>query len=92
MHTKVIVDGKTIIIPFSTLKTAMAFVRGFNDYRRAYIQGQDYPSATPLERRGAYFAHIIMRYSRVNEVAIGPDELQIFEDKKVGQSLFDGFE
>jgi hypothetical protein len=92
MWTKITIDGKSLVIPFSSRSIANSFVRGFNEHKRADFQNREYVPENDNEQRGARFAEIIIRYCEHNSIKLRTDKLEVREDKENCGSIFDGFE
>jgi hypothetical protein len=91
MYTRIFLDEKQLTIDFSSAKDANNFIRGYNEWRANFLQGNEFPTCNESERRGASFAETISRYARVNNIKLSPDELQLFDNSENKLSLFDSF-
>jgi hypothetical protein len=91
MYTKVKLDRKTIIIPFSSTSQANFFQRGFNEYFRFQDKGHEYYPENTAEYRGVRFATTYKKYCEKHGIP-AQHYIGIYADKENTQSLFDGFE
>jgi hypothetical protein len=91
MYTIITIDTKQIVIDFSSAKEANNFIRGYNEWRTAYLSGDDFPCVEESTKRGASFAQTITRYARINGIRLTNDLIKLFDQSKNKLSLFDSF-